>query len=100
MKVGTGKHTYELVETFAKLPEGETFGLISRVHRFTEGRRAGSVLGAAGENRARRLSPAAQPRDLARWEVPPVHGMGIDAKGNIYVGLMRTSQVDKYARLH
>ena len=24
MKVGTGKHTYELVENFAKLPDGET----------------------------------------------------------------------------
>ena len=31
MKVGTGKYTYELVENFAKLPEGETFGVISRV---------------------------------------------------------------------
>ena len=31
MKVGTGSHTYELVENFAKLPDGETFGLISRV---------------------------------------------------------------------
>jgi sugar lactone lactonase YvrE len=31
MKVGAGKYTYELIEDFAKLPEGETFGLISRV---------------------------------------------------------------------
>ena len=31
MKVGTGQYTYELVENFAKLPDGETFGLISRV---------------------------------------------------------------------
>jgi hypothetical protein len=31
MKVGTGKYTYELVENFAKLPDGESFGLISRV---------------------------------------------------------------------
>ena len=31
MKVGTGKYAYELVENFAKLPDGETFGLISRV---------------------------------------------------------------------
>ena len=31
MKVGTGQYTYEPVENFAKLPEGETFGLISRV---------------------------------------------------------------------
>lgn len=31
MKVGSDGYTYELVEDFAKLPEGETFGLISRL---------------------------------------------------------------------
>ena len=31
MKVGTDGYTYELVENFAKLPEGQTFGLISRL---------------------------------------------------------------------
>ena len=31
MEVGTGKYKYELIENFAKLPEGETFGVISRV---------------------------------------------------------------------
>ena len=31
MKVGTGPYTYELEENFAKMPEGETIGLISRV---------------------------------------------------------------------
>ena len=31
MEVGAGGYTYELIEDFAKLPEGETFGLISRV---------------------------------------------------------------------
>jgi hypothetical protein len=31
MKVGSNGYTYELVEDFAKLPEGETFGLISRL---------------------------------------------------------------------
>ena len=31
MEVGAGKYTYELIEDFAKLPEGESFGLISRV---------------------------------------------------------------------
>ena len=31
MKVGSGEYTYELIEDFAKLPEGQTFGLISRV---------------------------------------------------------------------
>ena len=31
MKIGAGEYTYELIEDFAKLPEGETFGLISRV---------------------------------------------------------------------
>ena len=31
MKVGSNGYEYELVEDFAKLPEGETFGLISRL---------------------------------------------------------------------
>src|SRR5918912_1489412 len=31
MKVGSNGYTYELVENFAKLPEGQTFGLISRL---------------------------------------------------------------------
>ena len=31
MKVGTDGYTYELIEDFAKLPEGQTFGLISRL---------------------------------------------------------------------
>jgi sugar lactone lactonase YvrE len=31
MKVGSDGYAYELVENFAKLPEGETFGLISRL---------------------------------------------------------------------
>jgi DNA-binding beta-propeller fold protein YncE len=31
MQVGTGKYQYKLVENFAKLPEGESFGLISRL---------------------------------------------------------------------
>jgi hypothetical protein len=37
---------------------------------------------------------------LARWGVPPVHGMGIDAAGNIYVGLTKTARVDQYVRVH
>jgi hypothetical protein len=38
MKVGSGEYTYELVEDFAKLPEGETFGLISRLATDSRGR--------------------------------------------------------------
>ena len=29
--VGTGKYTYELIESWAKLPAGETFGMVSAV---------------------------------------------------------------------
>ncbi len=29
--VGTGKYTYELIESWAKLPDGETFGMVSAV---------------------------------------------------------------------
>ena len=38
MKVGTGEYTYELIEDFAKLPEGQSFGLISRVTSDAENR--------------------------------------------------------------
>ncbi len=38
MKVGAGQYTYELIEDFAKLPEGETFGVISRVTTDEENR--------------------------------------------------------------
>jgi hypothetical protein len=48
--------------------------------------------------------PAISVRDgdgavLARWDVDPVHGMGIDAAGNIDVGLTRMNRVDKYVRM-
>lgn len=47
--------------------------------------------------------PAVSVRDgngavLARWEVPPVHGMGIDSLGNVYVGLTSMGRVNKYVR--
>ena len=35
---------------------------------------------------------------LARWEVAPSHGMGIDGKGNIYVALTQLHRIDKYVR--
>ena len=38
MKVGSNGYAYELVEDFAKLPEGETFGLISRLTTDSQGR--------------------------------------------------------------
>ena len=30
-QVGTGNHTYELIRDFLKLPDGQSFGLVSRV---------------------------------------------------------------------
>lgn len=38
MNVGSNGYTYELVEDFAKLPEGETFGVISRLATDSVGR--------------------------------------------------------------
>jgi DNA-binding beta-propeller fold protein YncE len=38
MKVGSNGYSYELVEGFAKLPEGQTFGLISRLTTDSQGR--------------------------------------------------------------
>ncbi len=48
--------------------------------------------------------PAISVRDgngavLARWDMVPVHGMGIDSTGNIYAGLTKLCRVDKYARV-
>jgi len=37
MKVGSDEYAYELVEDFAKLPEGESFGLISRLTTDSQG---------------------------------------------------------------
>jgi hypothetical protein len=49
--------------------------------------------------------PAISVRDgngavLARWEVAPTHGMGIDSAGNIYHGLTHLGRVNKYQRVH
>lgn len=49
--------------------------------------------------------PAISVRDgdgkiLARWESDAMHAMGIDPAGNIYVGMTRQGQVNKYARVH
>lgn len=49
--------------------------------------------------------PAISVRDgngavLARWEMVPVHGMGIDSAGNIYAGLTQLGRVSKYVRKH
>ena len=57
------------------------------------------------EQKTDESGPAISVRDgkgavLARWETPPVHGMGIDAAGNIYAGLTGLGRVNKYVRLH
>ena len=31
IQVGTGKHTYELIRDFPKMPKGESLGVVSRV---------------------------------------------------------------------
>jgi len=36
--VGSGKYTYELIEGWAKLPQGETFGMVSAVATDSEDR--------------------------------------------------------------
>ncbi len=63
--VGTGKYTYELIESWAKLPEGETFGMVSAVATDSQDRvyafqrkeppivifdRQGNYLGSWGKN--------------------------------------------------
>ena len=52
----------------------------------------------------RASKPAISVRDgngavLARWEVAPTHGMGIDTLGNIYVGLTKLGRIDKYVKV-
>jgi DNA-binding beta-propeller fold protein YncE len=49
--------------------------------------------------------PAISVRDgngkiLARWEADPMHAMGIDSAGHIYVGMTQQGRVNKYARVH
>jgi hypothetical protein len=58
-----------------------------------------------GEQATDTTKPAISVRDgngtvLARWEVEPTHGMGIDTLGNIYVGITKGGRVDKYALAH
>ena len=35
--VGSGKYSYELIESWAKLPDGETFGMVSAVATDSKG---------------------------------------------------------------
>src|SRR5271168_5066013 len=77
-KVGGGDHTYELIRDFPRLPQGESFGMISRVATDSQDRvyvfqrkdppvvifdRAGKYLGAWGHGEI------TDPRGLRRGTV-------------------------------
>ena len=91
--VGTGKYTYELVEDWAKLPEGWTLGQTAivtdsqdRVYLFNRSDHPLIVLDRDGNY-------------LTSWGegvLTSAHGMFIDAEENIYMPVMLSHVVLKY----
>ena len=105
MKVGTGKYAYEFVENFAKLPDDRYIGMWTSMGGPNDLARDAAGNFYLAEQATAASKHAVSVRDdngsvLARWEVPPVHGMGIDAAGTIYAGLNKMARVDKYVRGH
>ena len=88
--VGTGKYTYELVEGWAKLPEGWTLGQTGivtdahdRVYLFNRSTHPLMVLDRAGNF-------------LTSWGegvLTSAHGMFIDPQENIYLPVMNSHVV-------
>ncbi|MCE2405383.1 MAG: hypothetical protein J4F43_09540 [Dehalococcoidia bacterium] len=91
--VGSGKYTYELVEDWAKLPEGWVLGQTGivtdsqdRVYLFNRGEHPLVVLDRHGNF-------------LASWgegTLPDAHGMFIDSEENLYMPVKSSHVVLKY----
>ena len=125
-QVGTGRHTYELEPDFPKLPEGMSFGVVSRVATDSRGRlyvfqrKDPPVLwtGMGGPNDIDRDdegtfyiceqeadgNPAyitirdGDGKVLTKWATRHAHGLTVDRYGDVYVGLTTSHSVDKYVR--
>lgn len=69
--VGAEKLTFELVQDFPGLPDGNP-------PRVTVRDRDGEV--------------------LTRWDVRHAHGIWVDSRGDVYLGLTTSQSVDKYVR--
>jgi hypothetical protein len=117
-QIGTGKYTYELIRDFLKLPQGESFGLVSPCRSTGRGgpppaRRSGCACditrGKDGNFYIAEQEDEGKPayvcvRDargavLARMESRHVHGIGVDSRGDIYAGLTAERSVDKFVRV-
>jgi DNA-binding beta-propeller fold protein YncE len=120
----TAPGDFHLPHSLAIAPDGTLYvcdRANARVQIFTpDGKFIGMWTGMGGPNDIARdkhgifylceqASPTSKPaisvRDgngavLARWEMVPVHGMGIDSAGNIYAGLTQLGRVNKYVRMH
>jgi len=120
----TAPGDFHLPHSLAISPDGSVYvsdRANARVQHFTaDGKYIGMWTGMGGPNDMARDTvgnfylceqaidgnkPAISVRDgngavLARWDMPAVHGMGIDGAGNIYAGLTKTPRVDKYVRVH
>ncbi len=120
----TAPGDFHLPHSLAISPDGTLYvcdRANSRVQIFTpDGKYIGMWTGMGGPNDIARdkngifylaeqasstSKPAISVRDgngavLARWEMAPVHGMGIDSAGNIYAGLTQLGRVSKYVRMH
>ncbi len=92
--VGTGKYTYELVDDWARLPEGwvlEQTGIVTdsrdRVYLFNRGAHPLIVLDADGSYHTSR----------GEGVLSSAHGMFIDAQENLYLPVINSHVVLKYS---
>jgi DNA-binding beta-propeller fold protein YncE len=100
MKVGAGKYTYEVIEDFAKLPEGETFGLISRLTTDSQDRlyvfqrKDPAVL--VFDPDGKFLRSWGQPGKTAPGEFHLPHTMAISPDGTLYVSDRANARVQMF----
>ena len=98
--VGGGKYTYTLVQDWAKLPAGQSFGTVSAVATDSQDSEGIFYISERAENGT---PPQISVLDgegsvLARWPSRSAHGSWVDAHGDIYLALTAEQSVDKYIR--
>jgi len=113
-QVGTGKHTYELVRDWPRMPQGVSLGVVSRVATDSQDRvyvfqrrdppvvvldREGNYLGCWGMGAVKEAHGLKIVDDVARLESRHIHGVGVDSRGDIYAGLTVDRSVDKFVRV-
>jgi hypothetical protein len=111
--VGMGNYRYRLLENWAQLPPGETFGNVSavatdshdQVYVFQRKDPPVVVFDRDGifylsEGEVNGLAPRISLMDkhatvVARWDSLSAHGSWVDAHGDIYLALGARARVDK-----